>query len=76
MFADDDAATGALPQLWSCSIKIRSKVDARGDKLRNVSVHQFGELITRTEEVELQVRRAQKAVLNPSAWGESQAPKI
>lgn len=50
---------------WSCRVSIRREYDNAGKRLHEVSETQFGEIITEKEEVELALRRAQLAVLNP-----------
>lgn len=50
---------------WSCQVSIRWEFDADGKHLDKVSEILFGPLITEKKEVELALRRAQAAVLNP-----------
>ncbi len=65
MVADADAET---PQPWACIVKIRSEVDAAGQKLKQVKEELFGPTISDKQDVEMRVRLAQKAVLNPSTY--------
>ncbi|KAJ7196517.1 P-loop containing nucleoside triphosphate hydrolase protein [Mycena pura] len=53
---------------WSCRISIRQEYDRQGRPLPlpNVTEPQFGNVITDKNDVELALRRAQFAVLNPS----------
>ncbi|KAJ3044369.1 hypothetical protein HDV00_002261 [Rhizophlyctis rosea] len=51
---------------WSCTIKLRFEYDGQGRPLKAVKEVNFGTEITDKEDVELAVRRAQKALLNPS----------
>ncbi|KAJ7108734.1 P-loop containing nucleoside triphosphate hydrolase protein [Mycena epipterygia] len=56
---------------WSCRISIRLEFDDLGRPKQDVSEFRFGEMITDKNEVELALRRAQVAVLNPSvSFGE------
>ncbi|KAJ7735808.1 P-loop containing nucleoside triphosphate hydrolase protein [Mycena metata] len=50
--------------LWSCKISIRVEFDTSG-RPQEVKEHQFGDVIMNKDEVELALRRAQVAVLNP-----------
>ncbi|KAH0580123.1 hypothetical protein H2248_002929 [Termitomyces sp. 'cryptogamus'] len=50
---------------WSCSIYIRREYDASGNVLDKVTETTFGAVITKKEDVELALRRAQVTVLNP-----------
>ena len=51
---------------WSCTIQIRREYDANGIPLRSLEREPFGQVIINKSEVELWVRRAQGAVLNPN----------
>ncbi|KAA1467040.1 hypothetical protein DENSPDRAFT_926310 [Dentipellis sp. KUC8613] len=51
---------------WSCQISIRWEYEADGQKKKDVSELPFGPRITDPGKVELALRRAQAAVLNPS----------
>ncbi|KAJ7081440.1 P-loop containing nucleoside triphosphate hydrolase protein [Mycena epipterygia] len=51
---------------WSCRISIRLEFDDLGRPKQEVSEPYFGNMITDKNEVELALRRAQVAVLNPS----------
>jgi hypothetical protein len=53
------------PGNWSCQIAIRREYDSDGNVLDKVSEIPFGTIITDKREVELALRRAQVAVLNP-----------
>ncbi|KAI9096930.1 P-loop containing nucleoside triphosphate hydrolase protein [Phlyctochytrium arcticum] len=52
---------------WSCSVKLRFEYDAAGRPLKSVKEAPFGSKITDKDEVDILVRRAQKAILNPSS---------
>ncbi|KIM82118.1 hypothetical protein PILCRDRAFT_485567 [Piloderma croceum F 1598] len=51
---------------WSCQVSIRWEFDMNDKPLDKVSEVRFGSLITDKGDVELALRRAQAAVLNPS----------
>lgn len=53
------------PAEWSCRVSIRYEYDAKQDKLPEVSEVPFGEVITDPGVVEIALRRAQLAILNP-----------
>jgi hypothetical protein len=53
------------PGPWTCRISIRKEVDEKGKRLGEVSEKPFGSAITDKSKVELALRRAQFAVLNP-----------
>ncbi len=48
---------------WSCQISIRKEYDDEGKKLTDVNEVRFGERITKKEDVEPMLRRAQAGVL-------------
>ncbi|PBK80191.1 hypothetical protein ARMGADRAFT_1003277 [Armillaria gallica] len=51
---------------WCCQISIRYEFEPNGEmRLKDVIEHKFGDLIMKKTEVELMLRRAQWAVLNP-----------
>jgi len=50
---------------WACQISIRREFDASGNVLEKVAETPFGHVITDRKNVELALRRAQVAVLNP-----------
>ncbi|KAE9398133.1 hypothetical protein BT96DRAFT_42598 [Gymnopus androsaceus JB14] len=50
---------------WTCQISIREEFDRGGNRLREVFETPFGGTITDKSQVELALRRAQFAVLNP-----------
>ncbi|KAJ3557530.1 hypothetical protein NM688_g1423 [Phlebia brevispora] len=50
---------------WQCKVSIRWEFDHFGARRDEVREEQFGEIITKPEEVELALRRAQAAILNP-----------
>lgn len=50
---------------WLCRISIRREFDATGKRLTDVSEDPFGDPITDKEEVEVMLRRAHVAVLQP-----------
>ena len=54
---------GSGPSAWSCTISLKRQADGNG--LSNASIQQFGSQITDKAEVELQIRRAQSAILSP-----------
>ncbi|KAJ3292517.1 hypothetical protein HK104_005215 [Borealophlyctis nickersoniae] len=54
---------GRVP--WSCTIKLRFEYDSAGRPLKAPKEVAFGPEITVKEDVEIAVRRAQKALLNP-----------
>jgi len=54
------------PGPWSCQVSIRWEFDENDKPLDDVSEVPFGALITEKDKVELALRRAQAAVLNPS----------
>ncbi|KAI0693477.1 P-loop containing nucleoside triphosphate hydrolase protein [Cytidiella melzeri] len=56
---------------WSCQVYIRWEFDAHGQRLPEVAEQPFGVLITKKADVELALRRAQCAVLNPKSKPES-----
>ena len=51
---------------WSCTIKLRLEFNSAGEKLRSVDEYQFGSVLAEKDQVELQIRRVQKEVLNPA----------
>lgn len=56
---------------WSCQVSIRWEFDECGNRLEKVHEELFGDVISQPEEVEVVLRRAQAAVLNPAkglAW--------
>ncbi|KAJ3981520.1 P-loop containing nucleoside triphosphate hydrolase protein [Lentinula detonsa] len=54
---------------WNCRISIRNEFDCDGNRLREVAEKIFIEKITKKSEVELALRKAQFAVLNPEiSW--------
>ena len=52
-------------QSWSCTLEIRKEYDANGNRLSSIEREPFGNIIVNKSDVELWVRRAQAAVLNP-----------
>ncbi|KAF7350798.1 Interferon-induced GTP-binding protein Mx2 [Mycena sanguinolenta] len=52
---------------WACRISIRREFDFMGRRLAEVSEIPFGDLIRNRTEVEMMLRRAQLAVLDPGA---------
>lgn len=52
---------------WSCRISIRWEFDEEGQRLPRVDETRFGKAITNKADVELALRRAQAAVLNPES---------
>ncbi|KIY62353.1 P-loop containing nucleoside triphosphate hydrolase protein [Cylindrobasidium torrendii FP15055 ss-10] len=53
------------PQAWSCQVYLRFEKDTSGVKLTDVKEVKFGGLIDDKDELEIQLRRAQLAILNP-----------
>ncbi|PCH35504.1 hypothetical protein WOLCODRAFT_145834 [Wolfiporia cocos MD-104 SS10] len=51
---------------WRCRVSLRFTTDADGQPLGQARNEQFGELIFNKAEVEERIRRAQRAILNPS----------
>ena len=51
---------------WSCTIEIRREYDSNGIPLKTIEREPFGHVIVNKLDVELWVRRAQAAVLNPN----------
>lgn len=51
---------------WCCTMKLRYEYDAKNVKLGRVREEQFGPVLQGKSELETWVRRAQKALLNPS----------
>ena len=51
---------------WTCRVSIRWEFHANGSQQDRVQELAFGEVITDPKDVELALRRAQAAVLNPS----------
>jgi hypothetical protein len=56
--------SASSPQ-WACRISIRTEYDAHGRRLAEVKETRFGSTITAVQDVELALRRATAAVLNP-----------
>ena len=56
--------------VWSCQVYIRWEFDETGERFPEASEKPFGPLITDKSEVELALRRAQSAVLNPGKEAE------
>ena len=56
----------SIAESWSCTIEIRREYDSNGARLRIIEREPFGPVIVNKSEVELWVRRAQAAVLNPN----------
>ncbi|KAJ3159370.1 hypothetical protein HDU86_001688 [Geranomyces michiganensis] len=52
---------------WSCTVKLRYEYDSAGRPLKAVREVPFGRETAQKEDVDLLVRRAQKALLNPSS---------
>lgn len=50
---------------WTCQIYIRWEFTEHGQRRDDVTEEPFGDLITKKEDVELALRQAQAAVLNP-----------
>ncbi|KAJ3034290.1 hypothetical protein HK097_004558 [Rhizophlyctis rosea] len=53
-------------QPWSCTLKLRYEYDSHSRPLKSMKEVPFGPPITSKSDVEISVRRAQKALLNPS----------
>lgn len=54
------------PEQWSCQVYIRWEFNGNGKRKDKVQELEFGPLIKNKGDVELALRRAQAAVLNPS----------
>jgi hypothetical protein len=50
---------------WSCKVYIRWEYDSSGTKRDEVSEEAFGSIISDPADVEMRLRKAQAAVLNP-----------
>ena len=50
---------------WSCQVSIRWEYDPDGQRRNKIEEELFGDLLTEKAEVEMMLRRAQAAVLNP-----------
>ena len=61
------ASSSSPTDPWTCQVYIRWDFDISGNSLPDVHEVEFGPLITSKSDVELMLRRAQAAVLNPSA---------
>ncbi|KAJ3183982.1 hypothetical protein HDU85_001833 [Gaertneriomyces sp. JEL0708] len=57
---------GATASTWSCNVKLRYEYDSHGRPLKAMKEVVLGKEITAKEDVDITVRRAQKALLNPS----------
>lgn len=55
------------PGPWTCRLSIRWEFDDEGKRLQRVDETPFGKPITNKTDVELALRRAQAAVLNPES---------
>ncbi|RUS27684.1 P-loop containing nucleoside triphosphate hydrolase protein [Jimgerdemannia flammicorona] len=55
----------ASDEPWRCQVSVRWEFDSDGQRLDKMEERPFGNPITNPNEVEITVRRAQKAVLNP-----------
>ncbi|PFH47397.1 hypothetical protein AMATHDRAFT_42963 [Amanita thiersii Skay4041] len=51
---------------WQCIVSLRFTVDANGQPLGQARNEVFGPVITKKSKVEERIRRAQRAILNPS----------
>ncbi|KAJ3113830.1 hypothetical protein HDU96_002872 [Phlyctochytrium bullatum] len=65
--ASSGVTVGSFSPEWNCSVKLRYEYDASGTALKGPREVIFIEDIKNPDDVELAVRRAQKAVLNPSS---------
>ncbi|TFY58340.1 hypothetical protein EVG20_g8188 [Dentipellis fragilis] len=52
---------------WQCRVSLRRVTDALGADLGHATDDQFGDIITSKADVTERIRRAQRAILNPSA---------
>ncbi|KAA1470485.1 hypothetical protein DENSPDRAFT_923392 [Dentipellis sp. KUC8613] len=52
---------------WQCRVSLRRVTDALGADLGRATDDQFGDIITSNADVTERIRRAQRAILNPSA---------
>ncbi|KAJ3017362.1 hypothetical protein HKX48_003571 [Thoreauomyces humboldtii] len=60
-------STGNQAESWVCTVKLRYEYDSAGRPLKAVKETAFGKETTKKQDVDLLVRRAQKALLNPSS---------
>lgn len=51
---------------WHCQVFLRIETDRNGNPVREVKETPFGDIIHSTQELEIMLRRAQLAILNPS----------
>jgi hypothetical protein len=51
---------------WKCEVLLRWTVDKGGQTLSQVTIEKFGDTIFDKADVEERIRRAQRAILNPS----------
>ncbi|KAG1830238.1 P-loop containing nucleoside triphosphate hydrolase protein [Suillus variegatus] len=56
---------------WSCSITLRISFDSNGQDMPKTNTVPFGQTITDRNEVEVWLRRAQSAILNPNVSASS-----
>ncbi|KAI0077225.1 hypothetical protein K474DRAFT_1596469 [Panus rudis PR-1116 ss-1] len=54
------------PSPWQCTISLRFITDVNGQPLRQIRNEAFGEVMYNKTDVEERIRRAQRAILNPS----------
>ncbi|KAI8819361.1 P-loop containing nucleoside triphosphate hydrolase protein [Fimicolochytrium jonesii] len=64
--SENDTTASDLATEWNCTVKLRYEYDSMGRPLKAVKEIPFGTELHKKEDVELIVRRAQKALLNPS----------
>ncbi|KAF8885539.1 P-loop containing nucleoside triphosphate hydrolase protein [Gymnopilus junonius] len=60
-----DCTMSSNASSWSCTITLRREFDEAGHALSNPTVEPFGRVIENRSLVELQIRRAQAAILSP-----------
>jgi len=58
------------PDKWSCRVFLRFERGSEGEALEQVKEIDFGGIITDKTEVEVRLRRAQRAILRPSLESE------
>lgn len=51
---------------WHCRVYLRIETDRNSHPVRDIKEEPFGDIIHNTEELEMMLRRAQLAILNPS----------
>ncbi|KDR71864.1 hypothetical protein GALMADRAFT_253646 [Galerina marginata CBS 339.88] len=60
-----DCTMSSNTNSWSCTIELRRDFGTDGNRLTNPTIETFGQVIENRSLVELQIRRAQAAILSP-----------